>query len=166
MRTALTDRAPYLMGFQKCGINSVIKWYTDNGYDNIHTTEDITSIHCLPTYEPFRKTHFPVVITRDKVDAIWSIYWFFGYWRTHTLEEFLLIDEPSIQYGNNNPINRVDFEYHISKFEGFEDVIVLKIEELKIPKPLNKTAICLKNTRITLGIERLKTQRKQLSEMP
>jgi hypothetical protein len=130
------------MGFQKCGINSIIKWYTNkypNWVSTIHTTEDITSTNCLPTYEPFRDTHFPVVIIRNKVDAIWSMYWFFGYHKSHTLEEFLQIDEPSIQYGNNNPINRVDFEYHLSKFEGVENVVVHKLEEIKDIPHLNKT---------------------------
>lgn len=128
------------MGFQKCGINSIIKWYQDNGAENVKTTEDITSIHCLPTFEPFRETHFPVVIVRNKVDAIWSIYWFFGYWRTHTLEEFLVIDEPSIQYGNNNPINRVDYEYHLSKFEGYADVTVHVLDEMPELEHKNKTS--------------------------
>lgn len=122
------------MGFQKCGINSLIKWYSNQLGDasRIHTTEDITSIHCIPTYMPFRDTHFPVVIVRDKVDAIWSIYWFFGYHKSHTLEEFLHIDEPSIQYGNNNPINRVDFGYHISKFpeNGIYDLKVIYLEQM------------------------------------
>lgn len=141
-------KSPYIMGFQKCGINSIIKYYKDkidsksDGFkdtSSVHTTEDITSIHCLPTFEPFRETHFPVVITRNKVDAIWSIYWFFGYHKSHTLEEFLKIDEPSIQYGNNNPINRVDYEYHLSKFEGVEDVVVHKLEEMPELEHKNKT---------------------------
>jgi len=142
MRTALANRSPYIMGFQKCGINSIIKWYANKYPDwvsTIHTTEDITSVNCLPTYEPFRDTHFPVVIIRNQVAAIWSIYWFFGYWRTHTLEEFLEIDQPSIQYGNENPINRTDYAYHISKFEGYEDIVVHQLEEIKDIPHLNKT---------------------------
>ena len=124
-------KSPYIMGFQKCGINSLIKWYSDQGIE-CKTTEDITSIHCIPTYEPFKETHFPVVITRDKVDAIWSIYWFFGYHKSHSLGEFLEIDEPSIQYGNENPINRVDFDYHVSKFRenGIYDAKVLRIDQI------------------------------------
>ena len=136
------NRSPYIMGFQKCGINSIIKWYTNKYPDwvsTIHTTEDITSVNCLPTYEPFRDTHFPVVIVRNPVDAIWSMYWFFGYHKNHTLEKFLEIDKPSIQYGNENPCNRVDFEYHLSKFDGFEDVVVHKLEDMPDIPHLNKT---------------------------
>ena len=124
------NRKPYLCGFQKCGLNSIIKWYSDQGITDIHTTEDITSTNCIPTFLPFKDTHFPVVIIRNKVDAIWSIYWFFGYHKSHTLKEFLNIDEPSIQYGNNNPINRVDYSYHLKKFEGITDVQVYELEKM------------------------------------
>ncbi len=125
-------KAPYLCGFQKCGQNSLIEHWNNTGVENVHTTEDITSINCIPTYLPFKDTHYPVVITRDKVDAIWSIYWFFGYYKTHDLESFLKIDEPAIQYGNNNPINRVDYDYHLRKFPdaGIFDVKVFSLDNM------------------------------------
>ena len=134
-------KAPYLCGFQKCGQNSLIEHWKNTGVENVHTTEDITSIHCIPTYLPYIDTHYPVVIIRDKVEAIWSIYWFFGYYKGYTLENFLKIDLPAIQYGNNNPINRVDFEYHCSKFKdaGIYDLIVYKLEEMSEDFPVKNT---------------------------
>jgi len=134
-------KSPYIMGFQKCGINSIIRHYKDT--PNLHTTEDITSIHCVPTFMPFIETHYPVVIIRNKVDAIWSIYWFFGYWKSHTLEQFLVLDEPNIQYGNTNPINRVDFDYHISKFDGIADVTVFDVDKMGADFPVTNTTQAL-----------------------
>lgn len=123
-------KSPYIMGFQKCGQNSLIEYWKITGVKNLHMTEDITSINCIPTYLPFRETHYPVVIIRDKVEAIWSIYWYFGYYKGYELEDFLKIDLPSIQYGNDNPINRVDYNYHISKFynAGINDVKICHLE--------------------------------------
>ena len=134
------SRAPYIMGFQKCGQNSLIEHYNLTGVKDVHTTEDITSIHCIPTYLPFQKTHYPVVIIRNKVEAIWSIYWFFGYYKEYDLEQFLKIDTPNIQYGNNNPINRVDFDYHISKFDSIgEKVTVFNIDDQPEDFPVKNT---------------------------
>ena len=126
------------MGFQKCGINSIIRWWNNKGENvpSMHTTEDITSVNCIPTFLPFKDTHYPVVVTRNPVDAIWSIYHFFGYSRKYTLEEFLVIDEPNIQYGNNNPINRVDFAYHISKFQKHHIAIkIIDIDQMRAKYP-------------------------------
>ena len=129
----MNDYAPYLCGFQKCGLNSLIKWFETKGITNIHTTEDITSINCIPTFKPFQDKCYPIAIIRDKVEAVWSTFWFFGYYKQFTLEEFLKIDKPSIQYGNENPCNRVDYDYHLSKFEKYVDVIpvVYNLDEMR-----------------------------------
>jgi len=132
---------PYLCGFQKCGLNSIIKWFQESkGITDIHTTEDITSVNCIPTYKPFADKCYPIAIIRDKIAAIWSMYWFFGNYRNYTLEEFLKLDEPSIQYGNTNPCNRVDFDYHLSKFELYTDdvPIVYNLDELRKLKDFPK----------------------------
>jgi len=129
-----SEYSPYLCGFQKCGLNSLIKWFQETkGITDIHTTEDITSVNCIPTYKPFQDKCYPIAIIRDKIEAVWSMYWFFGYYRQFTLEEFMKIDKPSIQYGNENPCNRVDFDYHLSKFEKYcnEVPVVYNLDEMR-----------------------------------
>ena len=135
----MTELSPYLCGFQKCGLNSIIKWFASKGITDIHTTEDITSIHCIPTYKPFQDKCYPIAIIRDKIEAVWSMYWFFGYYRQFTLEEFMKLDKPSIQYGNENPCNRVDFDYHLSKFDLVDEVpVVYNLDELRKLKGFTK----------------------------
>ncbi len=132
---------PYIMGFQKCGMTSLIKYYRKQYGQSasIHATEDITSPDCVEKFLRFEKTHFPVVIIRDKIDALWSMYEFFGYNKSMTLEEFLSINKPHVWYINENPIFRIDYDFHIEKIKKYNPTI-LKLEEMSDDFPQeNKT---------------------------
>jgi len=122
---------PYIVGFQKCGINSLIKHYRKQYGESasIHATEDITSPDCVEKFQVFQNTHFPVAITRNKVDAVWSMYTYFGYYKTMTIQEFLAINKPHAFWQNENPLFRVDYEYHLSKLEDY-GLVVLKLEDM------------------------------------
>jgi hypothetical protein len=115
------DKKPYILGFQKCGLNSLIKWL---GNEVNTVSEDISSPDSIKKFEAYKDTHKPVIIIRkDRVKAIYSMYYYFGYNEKYTLEQFLSINIPHKQYGNENPIHRTDFERHIKPFLKYNPII-------------------------------------------
>ena len=58
------------------------------------------------------------------------MYHYFGYSEKYTLEQFLTINIPHNQYGNENPIHRCNFEKHIAPFLDYNPEIFI-LEDMK-----------------------------------
>lgn len=121
---------PCLIGFVKCGQTSLVKFLRQKGINKIDWPENILRFDGFDNYLKIKDTHYPVVIIRNRIEAIWSMFWFWKYNEKMTYKQFLELDITTPHYGNESPLYRTEFEYHYKKYIPY-GLKIYNLEELK-----------------------------------
>lgn len=118
------DKNPMIVGFQRCGQNSLVEYLSEE-YDDVQRTELLHDHNGIRRFkEQYIDKYFPVIITRNRVDAIWSRYWYFGFNERMTLAEYLCQNNPGV-----SPLFETDFEFHKDRWKHL-GLKIYKMEEL------------------------------------
>ena len=116
-----------VIGFPKCGSVSTQRWLSLN-HD------------CVKTEWPYMWNkekigehlgdRIPVLVIRNKYDALWSFYEYFGYKGVIPFEDFLNLRIRSTNFKNLTPLEIFDYDRWIEYLKEFNPVIY-KLEELQ-----------------------------------
>lgn len=117
---------PIIVGFQKCGQHSLVKYLERLGYKDILRAENIHADKGMYRFlNEYLHTHQVHIIIRDRPSAIWSRYWYMKANRHWSYEKYLTITDHRW-----SPLYHTDFSYHIDAWSEFNPVI-WNLEELR-----------------------------------
>lgn len=113
-----------LIGFPKCGQNSILKHYRDEGLD-MHSYEMCWRTNARQHYDSHFAGMKPVFVKRNVFDFLLSGYNYWGYAEQGMpFKDFLYMkgyDEA--KFGEQNPIIRSDFNRWIRPFDDLSPII-------------------------------------------
>lgn len=151
MFEGLSTHKKYIVaGFPKCGQISLVNYLTGKGFD-VGRFDQIWRTDALDRTAGQHPDRIPIIITRDKVEMIWSSYWYWPYNTYMSLPTYLKHYTPTeTSLGDENPIHHAQYEEHIAKFDELNPIL-FKFEDLiKLPnfphdnKTVTKPQITLK----------------------
>ena len=111
-----------IVGFPKCGTYSLAKFHKIPSLELIHRENG------LRDWEESYSDKTPLIITRDPIERIWSLYIDFNYYRDLTLKEFL--DCKPSRFETIDPVDWCDYEKWIKPWSKFNPIVV-KLEIMK-----------------------------------
>ncbi len=135
MFNKLSTHGKYVVvGFPKCGQISLVNYLISKGFD-VTRFDQIWRLDALEKTEGQHPDRQPIIVTRDKVEMIWSSYWYWPYNTYMSFPQYLKHEVPTqSSLGTENPIDHADYERHIDKFAELNPII-FKFEDLvKIPE--------------------------------
>ncbi len=122
-----------VVGFPKCGQNSLVTYLTRQGYDVVRD-DQIWRSNSRQRIDDRYPDRIPIIITRDPVEMIWSSYNYWYYKDAMSFEKYLdyrVQREGNIGY--ENPLDNADYEKHINKFLDKKPIMFKFEEMLTIP---------------------------------
>ncbi len=128
-----TNKKYIVVGFPKCGQISLVNYLTSKGFDMARFDQIWRSDALDKTAGQYPDRH-PIIVTRDKVEMIWSSYWYWPYNTYMSFPDYLKHITPTeTSLGDENPIHHAQYEEHIAKFDELNPIL-FKFEELiKLP---------------------------------
>ena len=118
-----------IVGFPKCGQNSLQIYLQKLGYD-VERRDIIWRSNAAEKIQQSHPDRIPIIVTRDPVEMIWSSYWYWAYKDIMSIPQYLRYrTDVESTLGFENPAEHADYEKHIHKFVEYEP-IVLKFEDL------------------------------------
>lgn len=117
-----------VIGFPKAGSVSTQKWLESRGHD--YTKSEWPFLWEIEKIKKYLGDRIPVLVIRNKYDAIWSFYEYFGYKGLIPFDEFLNIRIRSISFKNFTPLEIFDYDRWIKKLEPLNPEIY-KLETVR-----------------------------------
>jgi hypothetical protein len=117
-----------VIGFPKCGTVSTQRWLLNRGHD---ATKNEWPIYWeINKIREFLGDRIPVIVIRDKADALWSFYEYFGYDKLKIpFKEFLHLRVRANNFLNHTPLEIYDYDKWIDRIKPLNPEIY-RIEEL------------------------------------
>lgn len=116
-----------VIGFPKAGSVSVQKWLEKQGYDA--SKSEWPYLWGMDKLKKHLGDSRPVLVTREKHDALWSFYEYFGYKGKIDFFDFLNLRIRNTRFLNHTPLEIYDYDGVIKKLEPLNPLIY-KLEEL------------------------------------
>ncbi|HSA75482.1 MAG TPA: hypothetical protein VLE21_04770 [Candidatus Nitrosocosmicus sp.] len=117
-----------VIGFAKCGTVSVQKWMLNQGFD---CTKNEWPIYWnIEKIKQHLQDRIPIIVKRDKKQALWSFYEYFGYKGQIEFDDFLELRIRNNNFLNLTPLEIFDFDKHIDRLKELNP-IVYDLEELQ-----------------------------------
>lgn len=117
-----------ILGFPKCGTISTQKWYSDKGYDC--TKPEWPIFWSIDKVKKFLGDRIPVIVTREKSEALWSFYEYFGYRGQIPFKDFLNLRIRATNFLNYTPLEMFDYDRWINNLKELNPIIH-KLEDLQ-----------------------------------
>lgn len=119
------EKVIHILGFQKCGQNSLYNIFEKIYPDKIiHKQELITKVNGKELYERYKTESVPVAIVRNRVEAIWSRYYYFGNYLVQSINEYLMTKD--LEW---SPLYQTDFDLHLNRWYEY-GLFIARLEDL------------------------------------
>ena len=118
-----------VIGFPKSGSVSTQKWLESRGHDC--TKSEWPFLWNIERIKAHLGDRIPVLVIRNKPDALWSFYEYFGYKGKIPFEDFLNIRVRGTNFLNFTPLEIFDYDRWINKLEPLKPIIY-KLEEIRL----------------------------------